>query len=382
MATDEEAGEAGVVVYDFLHCRGGAEKVALTLLEAFPVAELCVGYRNADAFPLAAPGSGEPLDPRRLRDLGIGARFRGARTLLGGLAFRTRTGFLRRYDWAIFSGSVAVEGVYQRLAGRNIYYCHTLPRFAYDLQSYYQARTPPPFRPALNVVSALTRWRYPGALARMDRIVANSETVRARLDRYLGVEAQVIHPPCDVAGFQWLGQDDYYLSMARLEPYKRVDLIIKAFLGLPKQRLVIASTGSDEQRLRALAGDALNIAFVGRLDDASLRDLTGRCIATLYVARDEDFGMAPVESMAAGKPVIGVAEGGLLETVVHGQTGLLIDAAPPHAQVREAVAWLSPERARRMRAACESRARLFSVEQFVSAMRAVVDGQLHAPDAS
>lgn len=382
MTTDEEAGRAGLVLYDFLHCLGGAEKVTLTLMEAFPAAELCIGYRNADAFPLDPPGSGGPLDPKRLRDLRIAPRFRGARTLLGGLAFRTRTRFLRRYDWAIFSGSVAVEGVYQRLAGRNIYYCHTLPRFAYDLRSYYRDRTPAVVRPALHLASAITRWRYPRALARMDRIVANSETVRVRLARFLGVEAQVIHPPCDVAGFQWLGQDGYYLSMARLEPYKRVDLIIKAFLGLPERRLVIASTGSDEQRLRALAGDAPNIAFVGRLDDASLRDLTGRCIATLYLARDEDFGMAPVESMAAGKPVIGVAEGGLLETVVHGHTGLLIDATPSPAQVCGAIAWLSPERARQMRAACEERARLFSVEQFVTAMRAVVDGLLHAPSPS
>lgn len=371
LASDATLGH-GAILYDYLHCQGGAEQLTLDLLATFPDADLWVGYRDRRWFP------DQRLQDARLRNLHLPARFPGGRTLLGLLGFRLATRALVSYDWALFSGSVTVEGVHQRPQGRNLYYCHTVPRFAYDLQQDYAQRLPRLARPALSAAAAMMRARYKRALVKMDLIIANSENVRARLQRYLGLDARVIHPPCDVSGHRWQGQGDYYLSTARLEPYKRVDLLIEAFRRLPEHPLCIASGGSDEHRLRRLAEGARNIRFTGWLDAAGLRHLIGHCIATLYVAKDEDFGMSPVESMAAGKPVIGVAEGGLLETLRHDETGLLIPPPPRVEQIIDAIRSLTPARALRMRAACEQQAERFTKATFARRMREAVAEIGHA----
>ncbi|HEY8553751.1 MAG TPA: glycosyltransferase [Burkholderiales bacterium] len=370
-AVDEEraAHGRGVVCYDFLYCRGGAEHVTLTLAAAIPGTDVCVGFRNPEAF------TEQDLQDLRCIELGRMPRIRfGAWRTASGLGlFARRARCLAGYDWAVFSGSNAPVAVRHRSAGGNVYYCHTLPRFAYDLRDYYLATLPLWRRPAFEAMSAAVRALFEAAVRRMDVIVANSENVRRRIQRYLGLDARVVYPPCDVSGYRWLGQDDYYLSAARLESYKRVDLAVRAFLRMPDKRLVVASGGSQLARLQRLANGASNIVFVGWLDGVRLRELVGRAIATLYLARDEDFGIAPVESMAAGKPVIGVAEGGLLETVLPGSTGILLPPEPEVDDVVSAVRAMSPEAAAAMRAACEERARAFDTPRFVAGMRAAIE---------
>ncbi len=123
------------------------------------------------------------------------------------------------------------------------------------------------------------------------------------------------------------------------------------------------------EQLEEMARDAANITFTGWVGEKELRRLMGGAIATIYIPIDEDFGMSPVESMAAGKPVIGVREGGLLETVVHGETGLFIEPGDLEEGVVDAVRRLDARTARTMRRACEERAQRFSLERFVREMR-------------
>jgi glycosyltransferase involved in cell wall biosynthesis len=356
----------GIVLYDFLYTRGGAERVALEMARGLPGADLGFGSRDRSHFP------DDMLAGIDLVDLGVRSGVVGARTLRGMLAYRTRTTFLRRYDWVIYSGSVAQEAVFNHPQGANIYYCHTIPRFAYDLYGYYAGRLDRWQLPLFWALVGLIRRRYPRALARMDKVAANSENVRQRIGKYLGLDAAVVYPPCDVDAYRWLGQGGFYLSTARLEPYKRVDLIIDAFRYMPDKKLVVASGGSAFQTLKRRAAGCENIHFAGWVDDAALSRLMGNAIATLYLPKDEDFGMSPVESMAAGKPVIGVAEGGLMETVVHGETGMLLSPEPTVEAIIAAVRELDPERALGMRVACERRARLFSRQKFLNQMRALV----------
>lgn len=368
MEAERAAPGRGVVCYDFLYCRGGAEHVTLALAAGIPGTDICVGFRNPEAF------ADQDLHGVRCIELGRMPRIRfGAwRTATGLGVFARRARRLAGYDWAVFSGSNAPVAVRHRRAGGNVYYCHTLPRFAYDLRDYYLATLPAWRRPAFETMSAAVRWSFEAAIRRMDVIVANSENVRCRIQRYLGLDARVVYPPCDVSGYRWLGQEDYYLSMARLESYKRVDLAIRAFLRMPEKRLIVASGGSQLAQLQRLAGGASNIVFVGWQDGARLRELVGRAIATLYLARDEDFGIAPVESMAAGKPVIGVAEGGLLETVLPGSTGVLLPREPEADDVVRAVRAMSREAAAAMRTACEKRARAFDAPRFIAGMREAI----------
>jgi glycosyltransferase involved in cell wall biosynthesis len=356
----------GVLLYDYFVVRGGAERVSVTLARQLPNCTLCFAGRNKRAWP------DQMFRGLHAIDLGGGAGPAPWRAMRVLRRFRKNTAFLSDYDWALYSGFYAPVSVHNGSDRLNMLYCHTPPRFAYDLRNYYLERLPPPLRPAFRWLSRYVKSEYEAALARMDRVFANSANVKERLRRHLGRDAEVVYPPCDVDSFTWQGQGDYYLSLARLEEYKRVDRLIMAFRHLPHRRLVVASGGRQYRRLLRLAAGMPNVHFTGWLDETALNRLIGSAIATLYIPKDEDFGISPVESMAAGKPVIGVAEGGLLETVVHGETGLLLAPDPGVEEIATAVEDLSRLRAGAMRSACEQRARMFRAEVFTAKMRSIL----------
>lgn len=286
-------------------------------------------------------------------------------------AFQTRTAFAQNYTTVIYSGFYSPLAVTQHHQGRNILYCHTPPRFIYDQRDFYLRSLSAPLRPLLQQFIHYLQPRYEQAAQQMDLIVANSDNIRRRLQHYLGLDAQVVYPPCDISAYRWQPPQDYYLSLGRHDPLKRIDLIIKTFLQMPEKRLVIASGGAETLKLKQLAAQAKNIEFVGWLDDAALQQLIGQAIATIYIPQAEDFGMSPVESMAAGKPVIGVADGGLIETIVPQQTGLLLPAKPSAEDLSAAVEQLDKSAAVAMRVACESRAAVFSQAHFLQKMREI-----------
>jgi len=354
------------VVYDFLQVAGGAERVTLALAKALSGFEVVVARVSPAAGPLLLGFGG------RVQSLGGALSQRLGGVLEAVACFAWGAGFLSRAQSVVYSGFYAPLAVHRQRAGRRIYYCHTPPRFAFELQSFYRARYPWFLRPLFDVFTAWLSARYVRAVQAMDVVLANSDNVRRRLDVCCGVQAQVLHPPVDVARFRWLADEGYFLSTARLEPLKRVEVLVQAFLQMPHQRLVVCSGGTELPALVALAAGAPNIQFVGWTTDAALADWMGRARATLYVPMDEDFGMSPVESMAAGKPVIGVAEGGLLETVLDGQTGVLLEPAFGVQAVCAAVESITAERARSMRAACEARAQVFRSEVFEARIKDLV----------
>ncbi|MBE9562408.1 MAG: glycosyltransferase [Proteobacteria bacterium] len=285
-------------------------------------------------------------------------------------AFNNRTKFLNNYKTVIYSGFYTPLAIKNHINGKNILYCHTPPRFIYDQQEFYLKLLSPPLRPLLRIFINYLKPRYEYAIDNMDIIIANSENVSQRIQYYLGKQSTVIHPPCDTQRFKWLEQGNYYLSMARLDPLKRIDLIVQAFLKMPDKKLVIASGGNELLKLKKLANQSDNIHFTGWIDDRKLAELVGKSIATLYLAKDEDFGMSPVESMAAGKPVIGAAEGGLLETVIPHKTGLLLK--PSVSAICQAVSIMTPKMALTMRNVCEQQAQNFRTEIFLEKMQALI----------
>ncbi|WP_017903424.1 glycosyltransferase [Pseudomonas asplenii] len=357
------------ILYDYLQVSGGAERLSIDLAAGLPGYQLVVSRIFQQARYLAVE---QALAPESLRCLG-GVGTRALPRVAEALAcFALRTGFLRDAQNVIYSGLYAPLAVTNQISGGRIYYCHTPPRYIYDWRERYLQRFAPPLRPLAMIAFDALQRRYEDALSRMDRVISNSENVRARLRQHVGLESQVIHPPVDTERFKWTGQGNYFVSLARLEAHKRVDSIIQAFLGLPDQQLVIASGGRDEPRLRQLAAGASNIRFTGWQDEASLRACVGGARAVIYVPTDEDFGMSPVEAMSAGKPVIGVREGGLMETVVHGVTGFLLDPELNVESLREAINGLQPANALAMRSACELQAAKFSKRTFIERMEAVV----------
>jgi len=353
-----------IVVHDSFAFKGGGERLVHTLCQGLNL-DLAFGTRSNQGFDLGnLPGN--------CIDLKIRSSFLGWRTLKRFYAFRFKTQFLKNYETVIYSGQDSPLAVHNHPAGKNIYYCHTPPRSLYDLKEYRLATLS--FGQNLNH-RAFNLWFKPlfeSAIWKMDLIIANSVNIQKRIKKYLHKDSIVIHPPCNTQNFYWLGQEDYYISFARLDPLKRVDIIVKAFNQMPDKRLVIASSGPELEKLKGLAEGSKNIFFAGTVDDNKLQDLLGKSIASIYIPREEDFGMSPVESLAAGKPVLGVAEGGLLETITHGETGVLIPANPSPEDLIDAVHELGPQRALPMRESCEKRAMQFDKEIFLEKMRKVI----------
>ena len=162
----------------------------------------------------------------------------------------------------------------------------------------------------------------------MDHFVAISREVQARIRSTYARDSVVIHPPVDTGRFQPAAtHGEYYLIVSRLIPYRRIDLAVNGFnqLGLP---LVIAGDGRDRSRLEAQAHP--NITFLGRVPDDDLPDLLARCRAYVLPGM-EDFGIAPVQAQAAGRPVIAYGAGGALDTVIEGETGVFFHEPTPEA---------------------------------------------------
>lgn len=364
-------GSNPLLVHDYFAIRGGGERLALALAEGVG-ASLMYGFRDRetyddDMFPPHQINLDLPRALRRpaLRVGALALRFSGARATAS--QFQTR----------IYSGVAAPFAAPEKgRGGANIYYCHTPPRFLYDQQSRIRRKGSLPRRVLQNVALEAYKREYLRAVDRMDTIIANSNTVRERISYYLGCDSVVVHPPCDTERFTWLGQGDYYLSTARLSRLKRVDRIVDAFRLMPDRKLVVASGGEELEGLRRRAGGASNIFFTGWVGEERLRELVGGAIATLYLPVDEDFGMSPVESMAAGKPVIGVSEGGLRETILPDETGILLAPEFTSEDIMTAVRRLPARRAFEMRQACEARAQMFSQPVFLRKMLAIMGSNL------
>lgn len=352
-----------LLLYDYMQVAGGAERVTLTLAQALPEFRTVVSRRYPDAEPLLADVnvSLTQLGNRLTRWL--------TRIPEAAFNFRFRAHAVEHAHTVLYSGFYAPLAVHRQKSGRRVYYCHTIPRFAYDLYSASRADFPLVLRGLFSLFAAAVRWQYEAAIAKMDVVLVNSVNVQRRVKHFLGIDAVVVYPPVATRHFQWAADGGYYLSVARLTANKRVDVIVQAFSQMPERRLVVASGGPELSRLRTLAASAPNIEFVGWQTEEALRQWIANAHAAIYLPVDEDFGMSPVECMAAGKAVIGVAEGGLLETIVHGKTGILIQGQPTPENLQAAVEDLELLGPQSMRFACESRAAEFDEERFVETIK-------------
>ena len=144
-----------------------------------------------------------------------------------------------------------------------------------------------------------------------------------------------------------------------------MDKIVEAFKKMPDKNLIVASGGVELDNIKKLVANAPNIKILGWVDEKQLQELVGNCIASIYIPKNEDFGMTAAESLAAGKPVVTCAEGGCLETVTHGTTGYICCPDPSVDEIVQAVNFLSPTRAKKMRKDCEQSVKKFSEKSFV-----------------
>lgn len=355
-----------IILYDFFAAQGGAEYFATKFAEVFD-AEIATGYIDENQCDVSTISSFTVTD--------LKAYFKSHLIRFFNLNYQfNRYGkTLNRFSHVIISGTHAISSAPNINKGKVIYYCHTIPRFAYDLYDYYIEKYSPVLRVFYALFCKYVRWEFERSIKHVDVFLCNSENVRKRIKSYVGYDAKVVYPPVETDRFQDLGQGDYYLSTARLEDHKRVDLIVKAFIKMPNKKLVVASGGSMLNELRELAKNSPNISFTGWTTKEQLIELMGRCIASIYIPIDEDFGISPVESMAAGKPVIGVDEGGLRETIVHLKTGVLCSKEISPNDLVEATNILNKKRCKEMAENCINQSEKFSTENFFNNMNKIIN---------
>ena len=290
------------------------------------------------------------------------------------LAFLFKTKFLKNYDIIIFSWDCLSAVRNCRKDSKKIYYCHTPPRYLYDLREEYLKKVKWYLRPAFELISFIFKRMYERDIKKMDLILTNSENTRKRLKKFLGYDSIVLYPPVKLDEFKWVWEWDYYLSFARLADAKRVDRVVEAFKKMPDKKLIVVYWENDpsKEKIFKLAKWYDNIIFKTFPKNIWFYECVWKAIATIYVPIDEDFWMSPVESMAAWKPVLGVNEWWLKETIIHKKTGYLI---PAWAKVEDIIEWinyLTPKRCLEMRNDCEKRAKDFSFDKFEEKLKNIV----------
>ncbi len=291
---------------------------------------------------------------------------KGLRHLILKYTFLYKTSFLKSYDIVLFSGDSISWVRNCRPDSLKIYYCHTPPRYIYDLHDLYKRRIAWYKRIFFVIGCRIFRFLYERDISKMDIIVTNSKNTQERIRKYLWLSSQIIYPPVDTSKFRHISDGDYFLSFARLADAKRVDLIVQAFIWMPHEKLVVIYGKNDPQKdvILDLAKWCSHIHCITLENNDELYTYIGKARATIYIPIDEDFWMSPVESMCAGKAVIGVNEGGLKESIIHQSTGFLLKQDFTIDDLQQAVGYMTQERCLDMKEACEIRARDFSLQNF------------------
>jgi len=349
------------ILHDYFAKKGGGERLVLGLAKGLK-ADIYTGFVDrANTF--------EEINQYNVTEIG--------RPMPAGL----QTVYLMRkfkqlqlsgYGLYIFSGTMCITAA-EHLKP-NLLYCHTPPRFMYDLYDWFMQNTPFLQRMLLKALIWYCKPKDQHYMRQFDKIMVNSDHVKKRLLDYYGKEVHdkddVVYSLIDLAKFKYKKDGDFYLSYGRLDPLKRVDVIVRAFQQMPNKKLIVCSGGPSLAEIKELAKGYANIDVKGYVSDKELTDLLGSCIATIYLPINEDMGLTPIESNAAGKPCIAANEGGPKELVKEGKTGLLIEASEEN--LIKAVKKLTPAKAKSMRKDCEAWGKTFSEKAFVDKVKKVI----------
>lgn len=279
---------------------------------------------------------------------------------------------LRGFDLVISTSHCVAKGVLVPPGTLHLCYCHTPMRYAWeqyheyfpsDQLSWWQRKIIP------LAMTALRQWDVV-ASNRVDQFIANSRHVAKRIKKYYHREALVVHPPVAGQRFSIASEtEDYYLVVSAMVPYKRLDRAIRAFNHL-KKRLLVVGSGPELKKLKKLAGPT--VTFESHCSEEHLTHLYERCRAFIFPG-EEDFGITPLEAMAAGRPVIAYGVGGALETVVPNRTGLFFyeptaEALAAAVQEAETVTWQSQ--------AIRDHALTFDYDHFKKNLQSVIKQQV------
>jgi glycosyltransferase involved in cell wall biosynthesis len=308
------------VIHDWLVTYAGAERVLEQILQLYPSADL---FSIVDFLPDEERKflGGRLPCTSFIQWLPFAAK--RYRKYLALMPYAVRRFDLCGYDLVISSSHAVAKGAMTSKSQLHICYCHTPMRYAWDLRDQYlkESGLDRGLKGILAklLLSHLRDWDE-AASNRVDHFIANSSYVADRIRRAYARDSVVIYPPVDVGAFYvGRGREDFYVTVSRMVPYKKVDLIAEAFTAMKDRRLVIIGDGPDMEKIRAKAGR--NVELLGYQPFEVVGEYMRKARAFVFAA-EEDFGIAPVEAQACGTPVIAYGKGGVLETIIEGETGI------------------------------------------------------------
>jgi glycosyltransferase involved in cell wall biosynthesis len=355
-------GPAVALVHDFLLDVRGAERVFIELCAMWPDAPIYTAVYDEEGTE--GRFAGHTVHSSFLQRLRPSART--FRALLPLYPAAIESFDLSAYDLVVSSSSAWAHAILCDERTVHVSYCHNPFRYAWNARDQTLGRVGNPvFRAFLR--GTFRRWRQWDWIAaqRTDRYVANSHTTRTRIKAYFGRESSVVYPPVDTTRFSPGPVGDHYVIVSELMAHKQIDAAVEAFNSL-RLPLIVIGDGPDARRLRRLARP--NVQFTGRLSDAAVAEILQGARA-LIVTAVEEFGIAAVESQAAGRPVIARRGGGALETIVDGVTGRWWSGGP--GDLARAV--LDFDDAAVDPRACTDNARRFDTAAFRAGMETEVD---------
>ena len=352
------------IVHDYLNQQGGAEKVAEVFCRMFPDAPLYTSVYDRTAMG----DFWRNVDVRTSFMQKLTSRVGIAKALLPLYPAAFEAFDLAGYDLVLSSSSTFAKGVITRPETCHVCYCYTPARYAWMYHEYTgRQKLPPGARVVLPaMIAPLRMWDY-AAAQRVDHMIAISQAVSGRIQKFYRRQSTVIEPPVHVSDFEVSKQiDDYFLVIARLGAYKRIDIAVEACtrLNVP---LKVVGDGPDREALAKQAGPS--VTFLGRRSDIEVRELLSRCRAVLWPG-EEDFGLVPVEAQASGRPVIAYNAGGAAETVIQWKTGILFSPQTVEALV-EAIKSFDPHSFQTD--ALRANAKRFDLPVFVDRMTAELE---------
>lgn len=356
------------LVHDFLLKLGGAERVLQVLADIFPDAPIYTllydKNKVGDVFPE------ERIRTSDLQNFPWFVRTR-AKYLFPLMPKAVEKLDFSDYDIVISSNSAYTHGIITNSDCRHICYCHSPMRYAWDWTHEYFEEQNLGFFTKYIVGHLLKKVRLWDKIAsdRPDEYIANSKTVRNRLMKYYRVDnAPVIYPPVNIKRFYPNRRNEnFFLIVSTLTPYKRIDLAVKLFNKI-KKHLIIIGDGPHREYLESIAKP--NITFLGYKSDRETTEYYQNCRAFIFPG-EEDFGITPVEAMAAGKPVLAYRKGGVTETVIDGETGVFFDK-PDITSMEDGLGRLLLNERKFQPLRIRERANQFSEEKFIREITTLV----------
>lgn len=361
------------VFHNFMDNIGGAELVALTLAREL---RADVFTTNLDKEKVKKMGFGDVVS--RVYSIGripVNAPFRQQVVLR---KFR-KLNLGKKYDFYIIAGDWSISAAVNHKP--NLEYFHSPLNEIWEFKDFIRQNWLEAWkRPLFDVWVWYNRIIYRKYFKHVEKRVCNSENTRSRIRKYLGSDAIVVSPPIDTSRFKFKKSGDYWLSVNRLFHHKRVDIQMRAFSKLPREKLIVVGSYEESRTFLKYVNyikkiKPRNVEILSWVSDEKLRELYSCCKGFITTAINEDFGMTPVEAMASGKPVIACNEGGYRESVINGKTGILIDEINVDKLV-DAIKKLSKEldkEPKRYKNACTERAKEFDVKVFMKKIRGEIE---------